>query len=840
MKSKLFVLFTFMVASCTSVFASFNVSNDDTIQASTSDSSISNGNKHKVEFIYDGIVKKTMYVEDGTTLTSKDAPYEYSWYDSDNNGVVENFVDWEYNGDSLTNHIVVNSDIVVTGTQQDVSNFIKAVTSELPNNRPTHKQVSGSYGTAEYNDYFEEASISSVVLPNSITAYACNTYGGTNNNSSDWVTNVSADDLNSTVIFNYEFSSGLKEPSSSAIHVGLGEETSVSGYENYLSDFCNATYKLTNDVYLLDLVEGDNGISITLGAVTGYAGNKKDGSDAMPQRFYQGIILKNYTSLDLNGYDLIVGPNTTLDAWGYVNDSVGTGTVVLESGSTMYTPFVVEDHYRQDHMPAAYVYNANPFYMYRCPYIDCNLRIKVGANFNGKYRLAFASSGAFINGDFALIGNDENALYRIQKNDNTSETSEAYVERKVVDNSSLFGGNSMNTMIKLNWAYKKVELSFYNLDVTFNKLNNIWNDGVNQGIDINLDFPLGGMEFAINSDKYPFVISPYYNLYFYNSIFNLNQLLIFMPGSNLLFDENSVLNLGYSNEKTMEEIEATIIFVPVSFAKEQSYQSVGGIFMMDYFDIDALNYFSKYKVNESAPSTTYIFNENKTYFTCINKTPARCDFYGKIDFIENSSGVSQYHPFSLAGNMNIYDLDSFKASIEKAQTSGLDVELSANYFFTSSNNFLNALSPSVTLNIVFFDNSPLISNGYVLTPVDSDEVLNDKRMTYDKTSKLIKYVDGTTTTYYGYKLADDTSMANSYKMSNLNGTDSLAGTYTKLDSYSNGVAEFSSSSYINLSGVFLPFNDNGQVNVRKLAEGSGVSGDRFFNCTYNNGVWALA
>ena len=42
------------------------------------------------------------------------------------------------------------------------------------------------------------------------------------------------------------------------------------------------------------------------------------------------------------------------------------------------------------------------------------------------------------------------------------------------------------------------------------------------------------------------------------------------------------------------------------------------------------------------------------------------------------------------------------------------------------------------------------------------------------------------------------------------------------------------------AGVFLPFNDNGQVNVRKLAEGSGVSGDRYFNCTYNNGVWALA
>ena len=832
MKSKLFVLFTFMVASCTSVFASFNVSNGDTIQASTSDSSISNGNKHKVEFIYDGIVKKTMYVEDGTTLTSKDAPYEYSWYDSDNNGVVENFVDWEYNGDSLTNHIVVNSDIVVTGTQQDVNNFIKAVTSELPNNRPTHKQVSGSYGTAEYNDYFEEASISSVVLPNSITAYACNTYGGTNNNSSDWVTNVSADDLNSTVIFNYEFSSGLKEPSSSAIHVGLGEETSVSGYENYLSDFCNATYKLTNDVYLLDLVEGDNGISITLGAVTGYAGNKKDKNwigiqDAMPQRFYQGIILKNYTSLDLNGYDLIAGPNTTLDAWGYVTDSVGTGTIVLESGSTMYTPFVVEDHYREDHMPTAYIYNANPFYMYRCPYIDCNLRIKVGANFNGKYRLAFGKD-VFISGDFQLFGSGTGSdssrnLFQIDAKDSNLE---AYVERKVVDNSSLFGGNSMNTMIKSNWAYKKVELSFYNLDVTFNKFNDLWTD--EDGINIKIS----GQSFKINTDKYPFVLSPYYNLYFYNCSVYLNQLIIVLPSSYIYFDKSSSLNLGYSTVKTMSRISL--------YADPQEYQSVGGVFLMDYFDINALNYFSKYKVNESAPSTTYIFNENKTYFTCINKNPARCDFYGKINFEKNSSDVSQYHPFTLAGNMNIYYLDSFKESIEKAQKSGLDVELSANYFFTSSNNFVRSLLPSVTLNIVFFDNSPLISNGYVLTPVDSDEVLNDKRMTYDKTSKLIKYVDGTTTTYYGYKLADDTSMANSYKMSNLNGTDSLAGTYTKLDSYSNGVAKFSSSSYINLSGVFLPFNDNGQVNVRKLAEGSGVSGDRYFNCTYNNGVWALA
>ncbi len=744
------------------------------------------------------------------------------------------------------NSSVESASSSIDGTTSFTENNSTHLTSSLPNHiteeiELTSVQYSGTI-TSAVSTINEDRVTSSDSIRNtgySYSAYAEVSYAGAINYRA---TSYSS----SSLLRKYSYSRttnqfiGLTTDISKDTAYATASTRYDGDYKNYkytISDYASRNYcvyrfVLQNDVYISG--------NFTVAGITGFGWGASDYSNMIGP---QGTIVGPYCEIDLNGHSLIVGDGAMLDLWGSITDSkFGTedaGSLVLLSGSTLYTPMVIEDAYSEGSYAVAYFNNSAFFNSYRCPYLNVRTIIYNGANFYGKYRVDLGSSNSNVgSGDFRLFGGSgTGALFEFKSN----SSSDAYIIRDV---SYLDWGSSVFTdAAKADLMHQKTSYSFMNADITFNSLT--------------FSLSLSSISMSGTSEKYPFVIPSYFDINLYNSSLEVNQLLFFMPGSSLMVDQNSTMTFGALTHKYMSRVS-----YGYTASSAMEYQAVGGmIFFQNFYSYEQVErYATRGGTGDSdhnwGGDTSIIWMDNSTYYTELNNHPAYANIYGTIEFdttAPDSYGID--HDFMFGGQINFSEsaLETFKTNVNAIN--GSNTTRNDGHVYLNGEGWLMAECRlqytwysgfDLYSNPWAFFTEPLISNGYVLTdPTNPFEFADsDTQYTYDKETGLV--YDTENDSYYAYFFNNNENdnfyrAYDSISSSSVNGLtieDDLNGSYSEVkvnaDHTINKVND--TQMYIFFQGYFTPVTvSSGSITgniVKLLGENTSESGTEF-PFTYN-------
>lgn len=248
----------------------------------------------------------------------------------------------------------------------------------------------------------------------------------------------------------------------------------------------------------------------------------------------QGVITKEYMCLDLNGHNITINNGGKLISNGLIIDSVGTGQINVEGGGYLRTLAVIHD-YRGGNMTQSYVNkDVFPFQVYQLPYLRCKARVKYDqtngwGSLNGYVNAqAFTDKGP-IKGqqEFELnfIGSS-NSNYFIKLDKPNTNSEDSYVD---------FIGYKENSIDKT--SADKFSIS-QRIKIIINNCN------VSIG-EFKFDIKVSIISVSVDTSKYSFPISPFFDLEVKNSFLTLDKRIKFLPGSSLIVDKNSTTLLSY-------------------------------------------------------------------------------------------------------------------------------------------------------------------------------------------------------------------------------------------------------------------------------------------------------
>lgn len=249
----------------------------------------------------------------------------------------------------------------------------------------------------------------------------------------------------------------------------------------------------------------------------------------------QGVITKEYMCLDLNGHNITINNGGKLISNGLIIDSVGTGQINVEGGGCLRTLAVIHD-YRSGAMTQSYVNNdVFPFQVYQLPYLRCKARIKYDqtngwGSLNGYVNAqAFTDKGP-IKGqqEFELnfIGSS-NSNYFIKLDKPNTNSEDSYVD---------FIGYKENSIDKTSTD------KFYSISQRIKIIINNCNVSIGE---FKFDIKVSIISVSVDTSKYSFPISPFFDLEVKNSFLTLDKRIKFLPGSSLIVDKNSTTLLSY-------------------------------------------------------------------------------------------------------------------------------------------------------------------------------------------------------------------------------------------------------------------------------------------------------
>ena len=249
----------------------------------------------------------------------------------------------------------------------------------------------------------------------------------------------------------------------------------------------------------------------------------------------QGVITKEYMCLDLNGHNITINNGGKLISNGLIIDSVGTGQINVEGGGCLRTLAVIHD-YRGGAMTQSYVNNdVFPFQVYQLPYLRCKARIKYDqtngwGSLNGYVNAqAFTDKGP-IKGqqEFELnfIGSS-NSNYFIKLDKPNTNSEDSYVD---------FIGYKENSIDKTSTD------KFYSISQRIKIIINNCNVSIGE---FKFDIKVSIISVSVDTSKYSFPISPFFDLEVKNSFLTLDKRIKFLPGSSLIVDKNSTTLLSY-------------------------------------------------------------------------------------------------------------------------------------------------------------------------------------------------------------------------------------------------------------------------------------------------------
>ena len=328
----------------------------------------------------------------------------------------------------------------------------------------------------------------------------------------------------------------------------------------------------------------------------------------------QSSIQQKYTALDLNGHDIFIYDTGSLNSYGLIMDSAGTGTIHVIGG--IFQTLAVITDYRA----GTYTYYAAsadgktfPFNSFTFPYLRCEVLVEKGNSWGIVNAFCnIVMSGSLSEGDmqvsnFALnfIGRENtDCFFEIQG----SSDMDGFIRIKgteiqeITDSSAIRSG--------LNW---RLRIEFDNLDVVVKSFT------FTLTVKILVEIPIN-----INTSDYCFPIPTYFDIYLASSKLRITQPIRFVPGSALIADQNSYIFLGYSGSRS-----ASVSILDRGRA---------------YFDEETASLIENDYVYSSS-SFDAPFNSSDAYLKYFSKP--RIKIYGTIVFVSGNSSV-----YRLAGPLD--------------------------------------------------------------------------------------------------------------------------------------------------------------------------------------------
>ncbi len=287
--------------------------------------------------------------------------------------------------------------------------------------------------------------------------------------------------------------------------------TATTAYQHVTSDNNIITLVLMQDLTITSggtlVLEAINGIS-----QAGCAGN---------------VISGAYTALDLNGHKITVQSGGYIYSHGIIYDSKGTGSIQMESGSNLYSSFVVEDYGGGGITVGSYYLGSAPFSLISVPYLNCDIYFYVGSHLIGMTEL-------FANGDYNrtnvnIIGESPEYLLQL-----SSKGDNSYLLRSVEGEHSL---DSSYTDYRKYITYVNYQENYIT-----NNLNLIMNS-----LTLTLTFidlgDIGSVDISMSGVHFP--VPPWLHLYVINnSYFEFKQRVDMFPGSSVYCDSTSQINFA--------------------------------------------------------------------------------------------------------------------------------------------------------------------------------------------------------------------------------------------------------------------------------------------------------
>lgn len=244
------------------------------------------------------------------------------------------------------------------------------------------------------------------------------------------------------------------------------------------------TLKLQSDL----IVEGE----MHIGAVVNQTGQGN-----------QGYITGDYTTLDLNGYRLIIRNGGRVECSGYIIDSSEEqkGQVIIGKDSSLSTNFCVEDFAGGTITYKRYGVNETPFCLFKTPYLQAKTTVRYGGNLIANCVL-YASDNHHST-KVNLISNTEDSLMQLM--DDNSYIVKTYTQesvktdkgqkRKDTDYFDFYGNININEM-SLKVSGITVHTTCVLFPVTENQIFNFNKGTVNINVKLKL---LPGAEVNVNN-----------------------------------------------------------------------------------------------------------------------------------------------------------------------------------------------------------------------------------------------------------------------------------------------------------------------------------------------------
>ena len=475
--------------------------------------------------------------------------------------------------------------------------------------------------------------------------------------------------------FTYENNLIYLTPITDAVDSADLEKHRNSADSSIAVDYQGNTYIGDKNCYVRVKLLGD--LTIKGNAVLGAKVGAHSYSD------YYSMIIGGYTEIDLNGHNIIVDGGK-FSAYGVVEDSIGTGEVLVKNGGSLIGTLTIGDGRGRDQTPFGYGKGQTPFSEYKFPYITAKIKVMNGSSLNGYLKLDVNNLG-IANVNFSIISTSKTASIFSWKDSVASDyiifdTYEiAIPNRYPVSDESAQASNNY---------YKQVYYTRNKFDIYANLL-------LNKQIDLNASLELNGQSISLTIDmtRIDVPISPYFDIKLKSGYsLDLYSKMALYPGSSFITEKGTTLNFKYRGSVEFPEAGKLSLVIP----SETRYIAGG---MIAYTKNLNFYYNEMYTKNRFSKG---IYAQGE-YWNIIK--PSNHIIEGSITFDENISDryyISGPIDISNEGIAAIKDC----ASISKLKTYDTKAELINCFWFDKNNQSIDKTNEFAAI----FNTVPLISN----------------------------------------------------------------------------------------------------------------------------------